>query len=407
MIRSIIGDMDVKVDTDSIRYLFSTMFLAIIGGQVVVVQPGYVQGLVEFAGFSDKQAGYITSAEMFGFLFTTLLLIYVAPRANWRRLFVTFIFIVCIGNFVSIGVQQFGSLALLRFVVGAGAGGLVSLGFTAVGLSSKPDRNFGLTIVLALSYGAIVLLAMPMIFGFLGMKGIFMLFGSFGVAGLFFVRNAPVSGEGQVHVETEITAIPCTLKRMALAAILFYFIAQGAVWSYLFLIGTAGGSTQQEVATGLSFAQFAGIVGGLTAAALGARIGRTIPLTIGILAGIAPLMFLFGTIGAFAYAIAVCVYNYAWNLAHPFLLGAMAAFDRSGGLLIYTVAAWKLGLAVGPALAAAIITESNYSNVNWLGSAAFALSLILILPAVFAQARLAKTAEDSVHQIESVSAVCD
>lgn len=395
MVQSILGRAEDKVDPDSFRYLFSTMFLAITGGQVVVVQPGYVQGLVEFAGFSDKQAGYITSAEMFGFLFTTLLLIYIAPRMNWRKLFVTFLLIVCIGNFVSIGVHQFEPLAFLRFVVGTGAGGLVSLGFTAVGLSSKPDRNFGLTIVMALSYAAIVLLAMPTIYAAIGMKGIFILFGAFAAAGLFFVPHAPVSGEKQAHIESEVVSMSWRLKNMALAAIFFYFVAQGAVWSYLFLIGTAGGSSQQEVATGLSFAQFAGIAGGLTAAILGARIGRSIPLSIGILAGIAPLMFLFGTIGAFAYAIAVCVYNYAWNLAHPFLLGAMASFDRSGRLLIYTVASWKLGLAVGPALAAAVITEGNYSNVNWLGVAAFTLSLLLILPAVFAQARAAETTQDS------------
>ena len=206
--------------------------------------------------------------------------------------------------------------------------------------------------------------------------------------------EAPVSGEKQAPVESEVASISWRLKNMALSAIFFYFVAQGAVWSYLFLIGTAGGSSQQEVATGLSFAQFAGIAGGLTAAILGARIGRAIPLSISILAGIAPLMFLFGTIGAFTYAIAVCVYNYAWNLAHPFLLGAMASFDRSGRLLIYTVASWKLGLAVGPALAAAIISEGDYGNVNWLGTAAFTLSLLLIMPAVFAQSRLAETTQD-------------
>ena len=82
LVQSILGHAEDKVDSDSLRYLFSTMFLAITGGQVVVVQPGYVQGLVEFAGFTDKQAGYITSAEMFGFLFTTLLLIYIAPRSS-------------------------------------------------------------------------------------------------------------------------------------------------------------------------------------------------------------------------------------------------------------------------------------------------------------------------------------
>ncbi len=368
------------------------MLLAITGGQVVIVQPGYVQGLVEFAGYSDKQAGYITSAEMFGFLFTTLLMIYLAPRLNWRKMFVVFLLTVLFGNLVSTCIQNFELFALIRFITGTGSGGLVSLGFSAVGLSLKPERNYGFTMVMALSYGAIVLLMMPTIYAQAGMAGVLILFASLAAAGLCFVSYVPISGKQQAQITADTVSLSWTYKIMGLIAIFFYFIAQGAVWSYLFLIGTAGGVDQQQVASGLTVAQFAGIAGGLTAAMLGVRIGRTIPLSIGILAGIVPLMFLFGSIGALLYGVAVSVYNYAWNMVHPYLLGTMATFDRSGQLLVYTVAVWKLGLAVGPALAATVISEGDYANVNWLGTVAFALCLLLILPPVWAQIRLTKTA---------------
>lgn len=390
LINFLIGDLHSNVDINKFKSLFSAMLLAITGGQVVIVQPGYVQGLVEFAGYSDKQAGYITSAEMFGFLFTTLLLIFLAPRLNWRKMFVIFLLTVLVGNLVSIAVHNFGLFTLIRFITGTGSGGLVSLGFTSVGLSLKPERNFGFTIVMALSYGATVLLLMPGIYACAGMPGILLLFAAFAAAGLYFVRYVPVSGRQRAQIAADAISLSWSYKAMGLLAIFFYFIAQGAVWSYLFLIGTAGGVGQQQVATGLTFAQFAGIAGGFTAAFLGVRIGRTVPLTIGIFGGIVPLMFLFGSTGVLVYGIAVSVYNYAWNMVHPYLLGAMATFDRSGHLLVYTVATWKLGLAVGPALAASVINEGNYSNVNWLGTAAFTLCLLLILPPVWAQMRLTR-----------------
>ena len=51
-------------------------------------------------------------------------------------------------------------IMLLRFLCGAGAGSLISLSFTTVGLTEHPDRNFGLLIMWVLLYGAVVLYLM-------------------------------------------------------------------------------------------------------------------------------------------------------------------------------------------------------------------------------------------------------
>ena len=66
----------------------------------------------------------------------------------------------------------------------------------------------------------------------------------------------------------------------------------------------------------------------------------------------------------------------------------MASFDRSGRIVVYAVAMQMVGLAAGPLIAAAVISESEYVNVNWLGAGLFAISLALILPPVLAQARI-------------------
>ena len=102
-----------------------------------------------------------------------------------------------------------------------------------------------------------------------------------------------------------------------------------------------------------------------------------------------PLFMLFGQMGAFIYAVAVCIYNYGWNMTHPYLLASMASFDRTGSVVVYAVALQMLGLANGPWIAARIISEGDYSNTLWLGMALFTASLMLILPPVLAQKRLA------------------
>jgi len=278
----------------------------------------------------------------------------------------------------------------LRFVAGIGAGSLVSLSFAAVGLTSNPDRNFGLLIMWVLVYGAIGLLLMPSAYAFAGMSGVLWFFAVFPLVAIPFLRHLPTTGENVAQVEADAVNLSAAMKAMALLAMLVYFAGQGVVWAYLFLIGQSGGLGEQQVATGLMMSQFAGIGGAMLAAVLGNRFGRSIPLLLGIVGGAACLYFLVGEFALIVFVVAIAVYNFAWNLVHPFLLASMASFDRRGRVVVYAVAMQMIGLAVGPALAAAVISEGDFTNVNWLGAALFLLSLVLILPPVMAQATMSQ-----------------
>jgi hypothetical protein len=52
---------------------------------------------------------------------------------------------------------------------------------------------------------------------------------------------------------------------------------------------------------------------------------------------------------------------------------------------VYAVAMQMLGLAIGPALAASVISPGHYAYVNWLALSFFALSWVCILPPVLVQ----------------------
>src|SRR5262249_18370601 len=106
------------------------------------------------------------------------------------------------------------------------------------------------------------------------------------------------------------------------------------------------------------------------------------PLSIGIAGGAIALAFLIGRFQYLPFTVWVCVYNFFWNMTHPFLLGSMASFDRRGRVVVYAVAMQMLGLAVGPALAATIIAPAHYERINWASIAFFMVSWICILPPV-------------------------
>lgn len=367
--------------------LIAAILIGVIGPEVFIVQPGFVQGLVKNLGFDSDGAGYVASIEVWGIAGTTVLMTFFAHRFNWRRIVVVSLLVMAIANALCIGVQDHALFMALRFLAGIGAGSLISLSFTTVGMTSNPDRNFGALITCVLLYGAVVLYLMPMAYAYTGMTAMLAFFAIFPLVALPFVKALPRNGHADAPVEPDAVNVAAGLKASAVVAMFCYFTSQGAVWAYLFLIGTSGGLGEQQVATSLMLSQVTGVAGALIAAFVGNRFGRWRPLTIGILGGAACLLFLRGEMSYAWYAFWVCLYNLFWNMTHPFLLGSMASFDRGGRVVAYAVAAQMLGLAIGPALAAATLSPGGYTNVNQIGLALFVASWIMIFPPVLVHAR--------------------
>ena len=369
----------LAVDVNSKVALFSAIYLSVIGAAVFIVQPGFVQGLVEFYGFNEQQAGYIASAEIWGLALTTVVLALGGHNYSWQRIFRLSIILFVLGNLASTTTDELYAFSILRFITGLGSGGLVSLTFTIIGLTRLPDRNFGLLIMGVLTYGALGLWAFPAALALVGLKGIIIFFAIFGASGWLCLSHVPDSGEEHLQVEEDAVDLGNAFRVLAILAMFTYFFAQGVIWAYLFLIGLNGGVDEQGVANGLMISQFLGIAGAFVAAMAGRRFGRAWPLAIGVLGGAAVLAALFGEFTAVVYAVTVCVYNFAWNMTHPYLLGAMASFDKHGRVVVYAVAAQMLGLAVGPAFAASLLGDGNYDRVIIAGMVLFALSYLLIL----------------------------
>ncbi len=369
--------------------LVAAILVGVIGPEVFIVQPGFVQGLVEKLGFDDQAAGYAASIEVWGITATTLVMTFFSHRFNWRKVLTASLLLVAVSNALCIGVHDRHVFVLLRFLCGAGAGSLISLSFTTVGLTRNPDRNFGYLIMWVLLYGAIVLYVMPAAYALTGMTGVLAFFAAFPLAALPLVRYFPTNAQTAATVEADAVDLAPALKILALAAMFAYFIAQGVAWAYLFLIGTAGGLPEQQVATALTLSQLAGVAGALLPALLGHRFGRWRPLTIGIAGGAIALSFLVGRFAYLPFTLWVCAYNFFWNMTHPYLLGSMASFDRRGRVVMYAVACQMLGLAIGPALAATVIPGGHFERVNWLAIAFFTLSWVCILPPVLIQQKRA------------------
>jgi len=405
MIKLLFSDEANKLDVNSTRSIAAIIYLAVVGVCVFIVQPGFVQGLVESLGLTPEQAGYIASAEMWGLAATTIVLNFFAGRFDWQKLTFWFLLTAVIGNLASIGQKDPLTLGLFRTLAGIGMGGMISLPFAMMGLTKNPDRNFGLIVTWVLVYGALGLFVMPLALSTIQLDGVLFFFAVFCAGGIFLIRYLPKRANDHVEQHQLTDHFSTTVKASTLLAILIFNSAIGIVWAYLFLVGTNASLSEQSVANVLTVSQFLGVAGAFLAAILAARIGRFIPLTIAVIGCSAGISLLLSDVTYFLYSLAVYLFNFLWNIAQPYLLALMASFADGGKMIVRGVALQMVGFAVGPYIGANLLRESGtemYDLVNLAGAVLFVLSWVFLLPALKAQ-KNTSSVSPSVEELEGLS----
>ncbi|NIB40803.1 MFS transporter [Pseudomaricurvus alkylphenolicus] len=387
-LKGYLGDRSTRTDVNSTGSIIAIVFLAVIGPCMFILQPAYVQGLVEYMKFSEEQAGLIASAEMFGLATTAIGLNFVLNRFNWRTMAALFLIISAVGNFLSLTLVDATQLSAMRYLTGLGSGGLIGITFVMMGLTQRAERNMGYIIAGVLTYGAIGLLVMPSAFHWVGVAGVLFFFGVFCASGLLFVSQLPCSD--QTHHEDavvdEVTISPFN-KWTALGGVLAYNLAIGIVWVYMFLVGVEAGISEQTVANALTVSQFLGIAGAMLAVFLEVRFGRLLPLLFGIIGGAFGIALILGTPTVFLYAAGVCVFNFLWNFTMPYLMATLASYDVRGRVVAIGVALQMLGYAVGPAVAASLLGAGGYDLINSIAIALFMVAAVMLVPGLRAYAR--------------------
>jgi MFS family permease len=379
------GSSSTIIDVNTVKSIIAIIVIAVIGPSMFIVQPAFVQGLVEYMGHSEEQAGLIASAEMFGVAATGIGINFILNRFNWRVLIGIFLALAGIGNFLSLFMADASSLMIMRFITGLGSGGLMVFSFTMMGITARADRNLGYMLVAVLGYGALGLFVMPTVFAWVGVEGFLVFLGVFCLSGFLFAANLPCSHQAHEHIDENSKGYSRSTKLITLSGVLLYNIAIGLVWVYIFVIGVEAGIAEQTVANGLMASQLFGLLGASMAIFFEDRYGRLLPLTIGILGGAMGIALLLGVPSAIGFVLAVCMFNGLWNLTMPYLMALLSDFDNKGRMVTFGVTLQLVGYAIGPALAASLLDVGGFDLINSLAIGLFVVAAILLLPGLRAQ----------------------
>ena len=363
---------------DATTAKIATIILGVIGASTILLLPGLVGLIAESLDLRPNQIGWVASGDLTTMGATMVVVAFVIHRIDWRYLTLAALALLAIGYGFSAFASTFQTMMYARLLSGVGEGIGVSVAFTILGGMHNPDRQFGIYLVCALTFGATGLLILPTVAAAGGQTLVF------GVLALLVLVSAatvvwlPRKHDESIEDESTVKHLPLTLIGLGLATVFFYFLAQGDVWAYLERIGDAAQLTPALVGKALALSSVAGIAGAFVATVIDTRFGRAWPLSFSAATSITALLLLHAEVTATTFIAAAAMFNFAWNVSQPLFSGIMAELDAKGRAVCMMGAVQTIGVGLGPG-AAALFVSGGYGVVLYIGIGAILISQILVL----------------------------
>jgi len=373
--------------SDDTRAMVAGVALSVVGIATFLLMPQFVEATVVDLRYTEQQVGLLSSVVMVGFTLAAVAASMWIRRGSWRVVASIAIIGLLTANGVSMVVHAFAPFIALQGVVGFCGGSLYSLSLTVLSDGRRSHRYFAYSIGAQTIYQVFGLAAGPFLMEHGGVNAVLTLFVGLCVLGLLLVRFVPVHGRIQA------IAVPGAglLSRpvlFALAGCFLFYINIGAYWTYIERIGRTAGLGLTAISNGLAFAAAASMAGVLLASWLGVRRGIFMPIAVSAVAIVLAILLLTGDLHVAAYVVSAVVYGIAWNVSITYQYSTVNVVDPSRRGVALAPALHNAGGAVGPAVAALVVTETDHSGVLWLASVSTLVSLVCFLISLRLQERL-------------------
>ncbi|MEO1081726.1 MAG: MFS transporter [Pseudomonadota bacterium] len=363
---------------NSVSVLAALLLVHTIGPQTIIVLPALTQGYVEYRGATESFAGMAASVEAWGICVAALCMMYLIARVRWRLLMRSALLAMATANFLSVVDLGYTALFAFRFVAGFGGGVIVAVSYAMIGQTERTQRNFGLAIALVLIYGVFAFPLLSVLYSVWGLAGGFGFFALFACCGVPFVGMLPDHGEDESSDNVSVAKERRIEALLSSSVMLIYFIGVMGAWSYFYRFGVRAGLEEDSIGYALSLSQFAGMAGAFAVVLLEHRLRPSLGAQVGIVIAALTIASLVMVESFTGFLVLCFVFQFMWNLTHPLLLSLLALFDSSGRIITYGTGMQFLGIAIGPSLAALLVTDDSLDAVALVCAASTALSALIV-----------------------------
>ena len=152
-----------------------------------------------------------------------------------------------------------------------------------------------------------------------------------------------------------------------------------APWAYLAIMGERSGLAVEQISGLLGAGFIIGMTGGLLAAWLDLRLGRIVPVIVGILLNGATWLLICAVPHPVVYTVSVLFNNISYFFTLPYLLGTAAALDREGRWASIASTSFLGAIAVAPAVGGLIMDHWNTTALGVFTLTGGILTAVLVV----------------------------
>ncbi|NQZ05723.1 MAG: MFS transporter [Algicola sp.] len=375
-----------KVAPDSVVAKVILAFLTTAGIFYINIMPAVISGLKEGLHFTNQQAGFVSSANLYGAAAGALAAVFLVKKIDWRLWSYRLLFMLIAIDSVCIAIETPEVMIAVRALHGVVGGLLVGIGFSVISRTAEADKTFGYLLLIQWSLGGLGLMYLPALVPEYGTAALFISLLCFTVVTLLMLPFLPDYSVKEADKTQSADLQTSKVERLPLALTLFgIFLFQAAnmgLFAYMIALGRAEGLTLDFMSPSLAVASWIALVGAVLVIVIGTKFGRTVPLAAAILLTAFCSWVLHFSASESVYLYANIVIGICWAFVLPYLFGICAALDKAGQLAALGGFASKMGLATGPMVAAFMLGEDNYGQlVNIAAIGLIACAVVVIKPA--------------------------
>jgi len=368
---------------------FSLILLGLvgtIGSSALMILPFFVGTYVDYLGFGEDTAGWVSAINMAGIAVMILIASLNTKRWALQKVAGYGLVTMMLFDVLSIYFHSLNTLMLLRFLSGMGGGAAMAAVAAAIARLAHSDKGYGIYIAIQFILPTAAFLEFPSLLpqiGFNGMIVILVVLEALALLVVPILLNYPLpTSDEDDDGENEVFALALILRRPAMLSIVglcIYGAANGGIWAYAERIGLSAGLSYQGVGDLLAVSNILGILGALLVVWLQDKFGHIRPIAVGIVLQIVAMVILADASSPTEYGVGIVLFQMAWAFTWPYFLSVQADIDPTGTVVVAGAFGNLVGNAAGPAMAAFFVGGGGYASAVWLSAALFVAALVPML----------------------------
>ena len=382
-----------KLSPNGVMARIFLAFLTTAGIFYINIMPAVINGLKEALEFSTQQAGFVSSANLYGAATGALLAVFLIKLINWRKWSYSLLILLLVIDGACIYIESPSMMIAIRALHGITGGLLVGIGFAIISRTVEPDKTFGYLLLIQFGLGGLGIMFLPGLVPEFGTSVLFLSLMAFTVVTLFML---PFLGDYRITDEDSTEIIPLNINKghlsLNLFAIFLFQAANMGLFAYMIGLGKVDGLSVEFMSPALGMASWIAIAGTFLVIAIGTKYGRTKPLVIGIIITAISSWVLHYSANENVYLIANVIIGITWAYVLPYVFGICSELDKAGQMAAMGGFASKMSLASGPMIGAFLLGEDNYSLlINIATLALIVCAAVVFAPAQFLDKKMKRT----------------